>query len=133
MVEPPQTHVQLPHRPDSLFCTVPDTLPLPASSACWRRYMYMYVPELLEPLYYRGYRVISQEFNAFEPVQTTVQYREPGLWGSSHEFRVVQPYRTSSNHCSTEVYRVISYEFNASEPIRTTVDHREPGLWGSFT
>ena len=28
--------------------TLPDTLPLPASSACWRRYMYMYVGDNMQ-------------------------------------------------------------------------------------
>ena len=58
--------------------------------------------------------------------------------GVSHEFGVVQHYRTSSNNCTAEGTRntgqfcISSGWIYTSKPVRTNAQHKEPGLLGNF-
>ena len=58
--------------------------------------------------------------------------------GVSHMFGVVQPYRTSSNNCTTEgtrntgQFRISLGWIYTSKPVRTNAQHKEPDPLGSF-
>ena len=80
------------------------------------------------------FRVSLGWFDHTEPLRTSVMQEEHGYRADTSEFRVVQPHRTSSNHCDergsrlTEKVRVSSGRFDYTEPPRTTVMKEEVGL-----